>query len=277
METQTTKKCTLCEKTKQLTEFYKGFQCKDCIRKNQRERNKQSREKNNESKNNPELKNKPKTCIRCNKEKTVGDFRINRGECIECERAFGRKYNKENHNIRKKWQDENKEHYAELQADWYQLNKPKVRTKYRERYANDYGFRIRILTKSRLCQYISKTKSTEKYIGTKYENVARWIEYNFTNGMTWKNHGTVWDVDHVIPVCKWDLKDDSQIDACFNWKNLSPYPSAINRNQKREKINPEQVESHLRRLQEYFIENELDKDELIDYLSNYETIIKKYF
>ena len=277
MEIQTTKKCSKCGEIKQITEFYIGFQCKECIRKNQRERNKRNKENAKEIMNNPNLRNKPKTCIKCNKEKTVGDFRIERNECIECERAFGRKYNKENHDVRKKWHDANKERHTELQAHWYQQNKPKINEKYNKRYAEDVCFKLHQMNKKRIQKYIRKIKSTEKYIGTKYENVAKWLEYNFVDDMTWKNHGTVWDVDHVIPVCKWDLKEDSQIDACFNWKNLSPSPCMVNRNKKREKINPEQVESHLRRLQEYFIENELDKDELIDYLSNYETIIKKYF
>lgn len=273
------KKCVYCNKSKLETDFYKtsGDKCKECAKLQQRARNKKAKELETKTKTDPELKNKPKTCRRCQKIKTVGDFRINRGECLECERSFGRKYNKDHHEIRQKWQDENREHFDELRARRYQRKKPEIRAKYRERYSEDICFRIHRLLKRRMQRCIQKIKSTEDYIGTKFERVAEWLEYNFTDDMTWENHGTVWDIDHVIPVCKWNLKDEKHIDMCFNWKNLSPMSSPVNRNTKREKIDKDQVEHHLRNLQKYFIEKELDETELLEYLNQYGNIIQEKF
>lgn len=267
------KKCTKCGETKLLTEFYRGGKCKECVKAGQRERNRKNKELDVKIKKDPKLSNKPKTCVQCKKEKTVGDFDINRRKCYDCEKAYGRKYNKEHSEVRTKWQDDNKEHFAKLQADWYQKNKPKVRTKYNSRYHGDVCFKIHKLTQSRLLQCIKKIKSTESYVGTKFENVAKWLEYNFTDEMTWENHGTVWDVDHVVPVCKWDLDNDEHVELCFNWKNLSPLECPKNRFEKREKIDPNQLKAHLKNLEKYCDENELD-DELQPFMAKYTAHIK---
>ena len=269
------KKCTKCGETKLKTEFYVGGKCKECLKAAQRERNKKAKELHDKIKKDPKLKETPKVCCRCKKTKTVCDFRINRGECIDCEREFGREYNQEHQDVRKKWQDENKEHFDKLRADRYQRKKPEICEKYRERYATDHCFRVKQLLKRRLQISIAKIGSTEDYIGTTFERVADWLEYNFTDGMTWENHGTVWDIDHVIPVYRWDLTDPKQVEMCFNWKNLSPLECGKNRNGKRSYIDYEQVVRHLRNEQKYFIEKKLNEDELFFYILDYgRTIIK---
>ena len=86
--------------------------------------------------------------------------------------------------------------------------------------------------------------------------------------MTWENHGTYWDIDHVIPICKWDLNNQEEIDICFNWKNLSPLKCEINRHEKRDKLDKKQIQRHIEKLESYFEENELD-DNLEEYMKKY--------
>lgn len=276
MSTQKTKKCTLCEETKPLSEYYRvGGKCKECVKKLQRERNKATTEQRKELEKDPDALKEPKTCTKCHETKTVGDFRVGRGKCNDCERERGRKYGQEHKDLRRKWHEENKEHHAELSANWYQENKPKIREKYTERYANDKCFKIHRLLKGRLSNKIEKIKTTKDYVGTSFENVAKWLEYNFTDDMTWENHGIVWDIDHVIPVSRWDLTDEKQTDACFNWKNLSPLDSIKNRHLKRSKIDCEQVARHIEKLREYFMDNKLDETELTSYIECYEKMNTK--
>lgn len=264
------KTCTRCEKTKPRTDYYEhGGKCKECVKELQRMRNKRNKKLHEELMKNLESRDQPKTCNECGKTKTYGDFRINRGECLECERDFGRKYNKEHPEIRKKWRDENVEHFAELQANNYQKNKPKIREKYNERYATDPIFKIHQLLKRRLLMCIRKIKSTSDYTGTSFEAVAKWLEYNFTDVMTWENHGIIWDVDHVIPISKWDLSKPEQVEMCFNWKNLSPLSCPKNRFEKRDKIDKKQLIKHKKQLEIYFKENNLNDNELQEYIEKY--------
>ena len=270
------KKCSACEQTKPLSDFYRGSKCKECFKAQQRERNKQNREEELRIKNDPELQKQTKECKICGKVKSINEFRVKRGECKDCERSYGRQYNEEHHDIRQKWTDEHKERRVELAADWYQKNKPKICEKRKCRYNEDACFRIHHICKTQLQNHIRKIKSTDDYIGTKCERVANWLETNFTDEMQWDNHGTVWDIDHVIPISKWDLSDQKQVEMCFNWKNISPSPCNINRNQKREKIDLIQVMRHLRNLRKYFADNDLDQTELDDYIRDFKTQLGKY-
>lgn len=258
-----TKKCSVCDEIKILSEFYsRGAKCKECTKSQQRERNKQSKIKSEKIKNDDNLKTIPKTCKKCKNVKTVGDFRINRGECLDCERKYGRQYNIDRADVRKKWLINNKERYVKKQADLYQKNKEKINARYRERYATDKCFKLHRDHKDKLRRLINNINSSEDYIGTSCELIANWLEYNFTEEMNWQNHGTVWDIDHVMPACKWDLKNQEHKNMCFDWKNLSPLDCATNRNIKRDKIDQKQLEIHYEKLRNYFEEHELDMDEL---------------
>ena len=273
-----TEKCPRCEQIKMISEYYRGNdKCKNCLKEEQRERNKLNREKMIALKNDPKMKDKPKVCRRCKETKTISDFRINRGECIGCERTSGRKYNKENKSIRQKWQDKNKEHFDELRAERYQRKKPEIRKKYTDRCKNDKCFKIHQTLKKRLQGCIKKVKSTEEYTGAKYAETVKWLEYNFTDEMNWKNHGTYWDIDHVIPVSRWNLNDEKHVEMCFNWKNLSPLEKGKNRNEKRDKIDIEQVTRHIENLKKYHKENELDDDELQKYQKQCNYRLIKYW
>lgn len=271
------KKCSVCKISKPITAFYRGCICKECAKLAQRQRNKKGKELQQKIKADPELKNKPKTCNECHKVKRLIDFRVNRGECIDCERSFGRKYNKEHPDIRQKWQDENREHFDELRAQRYQRKKPEIRAKYNERYATDECFKLQHQMKRQLLHQIEKVQLADSYVGTKFELTACWLESNFTDEMLWSNHGTVWDVDHVIPISKWDLKDKMQAIACFSWMNLSPVLCHVNRNQKRDKIVPSQVERHLRLLRQYFIDKKLNDFKLLAFLLLCRDVIDKHF
>ena len=47
------------------------------------------------------------------------------------------------------------------------------------------------------------------------------IEAQFTNGMSWDNRSE-WHVDHIKPVCSFDLTDPEQQGVCFHYTNLRP-------------------------------------------------------
>jgi hypothetical protein len=265
------KKCTQCNSEKPLIDYYAhGGKCKECVKANQRERNERSSKKEKEIMKDPNLRSQKKFCSGCGQDKTVGDFRINRGECLDCERKYGREYNRDNHDVRQTWWENNLDRAHKLQADWYQRNKEHVRAKFTSRYDEDKCFRIHHSLKRRLQLSISKISSTTDYIGTSFEQVANWLEYNFIDGMSWDNHGTVWDIDHVIPIARWDLNNQQHIDLCFDWKNLSPLNSGINRHEKSDKLDHAQIIRHKTMLKKYFEENQLDDEELTTYLVEYD-------
>jgi hypothetical protein len=172
------KKCSKCKITKTETSFYKvGTFCKECTKLDRKEDYKKNKDK--------EI-NYFIICNCCGIEKYGNNFRYNRKKCINCEKKYGRKYNKENYEIRKKWIKNNKEKIIK-----YSINR---------RIPND------------IKKILSNYNYTDKIL-------KKWIEYNFTEEMNWENHGDVWHLDHTLPISKFKNKDLIIIN---DWVNLIP-------------------------------------------------------
>ena len=62
--------------------------------------------------------------------------------------------------------------------------------------------------------------------------------------MTIGNYGSVWQIDHCLPIASFNLLDQNDMKKCFNWINIRPVFSNKN-NSKNAK-----VDYHLDLLQE---------------------------
>ena len=91
--------------------------------------------------------------------------------------------------------------------------------------------RWRTILMSCINHILFENQKTSKYIhyfGCTVEELKQHFESQFTGGMTWKNHGKsaknkkVWQIDHIIPIYKFDLtKEQDRLD-CWNYRNLRP-------------------------------------------------------
>ena len=85
------------------------------------------------------------------------------------------------------------------------------------------NYRLKKSLASRLRSVIVvKNDSTMNYIGCNIQYLREWFEYNFTSDMNWDNYGSLWSIDHIIPVCKFDLTNENEKLICWNWSNLMP-------------------------------------------------------
>lgn len=104
----------------------------------------------------------------------------------------------------------------------------------KKKYRNDYGYKVGCVLRSRICRALKskgarKAYSTEKYVGCSVHFLKKHIELKFLNGMTWDNHGTAWELDHIIPCSAFDLsKHECQL-MCFSFSNLQPLWKSDNR------------------------------------------------
>ena len=70
---------------------------------------------------------------------------------------------------------------------------------------------------------ISKTSKSRAYIGCSPDFLRNHLEKQFRLGMTWDNHGEVWEVDHIIPLSAWDFKNHPEhIFKASHYSNLQP-------------------------------------------------------
>ena len=131
-------------------------------------------------------------------------------------------------NISKKIIQKQKDYYLENRdrIKEYQLknhdriiNRKKIY--FNNRYKTDITFRLTHTTRCRIRQSLkgkSKSISTKEILGIDINLYKKWIEWQFTPEMNWSNR----EVDHVKPICMFDVSDDEQLKEAFNWRNTQP-------------------------------------------------------
>ena len=63
-----------------------------------------------------------------------------------------------------------------------------------------------------------KSSSTLDISGVDFATYRRWIEFQMTPDMKWKNI----DIDHVRHVSSFEVSEDEQVKETFDWKNTQP-------------------------------------------------------
>jgi hypothetical protein len=218
------KKCIKCGINKEISEFVKTKNsCKEC----EKEYKKQYRLKNKEK-----VKLKAKAYYENNKDFLKEKVKENYEKNKEKKIAYQKKYS-----------EENKDKIKEYKSNYAQLNKCKIR-EYKNNYQNkrrneDPIFKLkyvisRSIRRSLKCKGISKDKKSIEILGCSIEFFKIYLEKLFNSEMSWENYGTIWDLDHVIPLSTAITEED--VIKLNHYTNLQPLDSHINRNIKRDKI-----------------------------------------
>lgn len=94
-----------------------------------------------------------------------------------------------------------------------------------KRRKNDVNFKIKSVLKKRLFELVKNNKRGKilNVLGCSYEELKKYLESKFTEGMSWDNYGVKgWHIDHVIPCAVFDLTKKEAQEFCFNYTNLQP-------------------------------------------------------
>lgn len=93
--------------------------------------------------------------------------------------------------------------------------------------------RQRLLNKklrSILCAALSRVKArggkkcgkTVEMLGCSIDDLRIYLENLFSPGMSWQNHGTKWEVDHIMPLARFDLTNSIHVQMAVRYTNLQP-------------------------------------------------------
>ena len=126
-----------------------------------------------------------------------------------------------------------------------EINKNKIIESYRQYvksrrdsdliYKLACNFRSRTIKASK-SQNVRKTNKTFDLPGCSHSFLRQRTIYQLYGNMTFENYGSVWQIDHCLPVASFNIMDEIDMKKCFNWVNLRSMYSNEN-NSKKAKIN----------------------------------------
>ena len=165
-----------------------------------------------------------KKCSKCEKEFPKSNFHRNTKTSDGFNPQFklcGKKYYQENLLEIKKYYLYNRDR----KKDYYLKNRDKINTRMNEyvenRIKTDVIFRLIRNTRRRIHHALngeSKSSSTKEILGIDVDSYKKWIELQFTPEMNWENI----EIDHVKPICLFDVTEDDEAKEAFCWKSTQP-------------------------------------------------------
>jgi hypothetical protein len=58
------------------------------------------------------------------------------------------------------------------------------------------------------------------FFGLDIQNIRRWVEIQFSDGMGWEDFGKKWQFDHILPVACFDFNKHEDLVLCWNFLNI---------------------------------------------------------
>lgn len=188
------------------------------------------------------------TCFDCKQSLPISEFGNNKSNknglqrsCKTCKSERDKKY-REDPRFRQRILNQKKEDFYKIKKDpekWGEyLKKQKETRDYRSEYLRMRNNPIRrskdairkLIITSLKVRNITKSKirmNTEEIIGCDLISFKQHIESQFTEGMTWLNHGK-WHLDHIIPMDA--AKTVDEVIKLNHWTNFQPLWSDDNYN-----------------------------------------------
>jgi hypothetical protein len=212
-------------------EYMKAYRLKnkEKLKEQQREYHKKYYQEKRE-----EIKQKSKEYYEENKEDKIREYKE---KTADIRKKYQEEYNKNYRN------GEKREELLEKKREYHWKNRERILKKKneyskrpevkkrvnrtnKEKYTNDINYKLRTLIRSRLRLAIKdkqKTGSAIENLGCSIDELIVYLESKFKNGMTWENHTlNGWHIDHIKPLCQFDLENPKQFAEACHYTNLQP-------------------------------------------------------
>lgn len=178
-----------------------------------------------------------KRCIRCSFRGDIKFFVKGKNHCKKCHNEAER----ESYQIHKKKRAVQKKKYHKTYLKRPEVKERMKKNKQKESYKeysrnyartrvqNNIEERIKVNLRNRIRHSVKKrNECSAELIGCPMELLLEWLEFNFTDEMSWDNYGSYWHMDHIQPCSSFDMNDKEERLQCFNWKNIAPLEASEN-------------------------------------------------
>ena len=132
----------------------------------------------------------------------------------------------------RRYHAKNKHKAAVYRKQYQQQNRKRIAAHKRERQKRDENYRLSCCLRARIANALAgrrKLNPTFTLLGCSLESFWLYLESKFEPGMTRKNYGKVWEIDHIIPCALFDLTREDHQQRCFHVSNLQPMLVSDNR------------------------------------------------
>ena len=144
-------------------------------------------------------------------------------------KLYNQKHSERDKKQRIKWYSENKDSINEKRRN----NKKEKETRNKRRrirYKEDINYMLKETLSSSMCKALkkdnaSKNERTMIYTCCTVSFCKAYLESQFTEGMTWENHGfgdDKWNIEHRRCKKSFNFHNEEEIYMCFHWTNLQP-------------------------------------------------------
>lgn len=119
----------------------------------------------------------------------------------------------------------NIEDSRKYQREWARDNQTKRQSYKKFRYSTDIEYRIAENLRTRLRAALKgklKSGSAVNDLGCSLADLRKHLEEQFSPEMNWQNHGTVWHIDHILPLANYQLSDRGTLRRLVHYTNLQP-------------------------------------------------------
>ncbi len=183
--------------------------------------------------------NDMKRCSKCKNTKLSEEFYKSRNslttECKQCTKERMKRYYQINQKqIRIKnnvYYEKNKDKFRKYYAKYSKQEENKLRARicqqnYYKKSKHNANFRLQDSISSVMWRSLKNNKrghKTFEMLGYTVEKLKRYLESQFTDGMTWENYGK-WHIDHIIPISffQYISTEDVEFKMCWRLENLQP-------------------------------------------------------
>jgi len=213
--------CPTCHQDKNIIDFNQNKTRKDGLQRQCRKCDHNSHNTHYITKKSPRLKENlqegHKICTICKLELSLDKFKPGKGRfgvSSNCKICFNIKWNQY-----QKHTGQNKKHNKlkrQTDVQW------KLKAVLRGRYLD-------ALKRHTSGGKVNKYHSAIQLLGCNIEFYKQYLEQQFKPDMTWKNHGTLWEIDHIKPCALFDLTNINQQQECFHYSNTQPLYYSDNR------------------------------------------------
>lgn len=88
-----------------------------------------------------------------------------------------------------------------------------------ERLNTDPAFKFKRTQRTTIISKIKKQKATIEYLGCSSREFVNWLS-GTSSEFTIYNHGDTWHIDHIIPLCFFNLENEDEELLAFNWRKF---------------------------------------------------------